>query len=425
MALSSSSRSIFSQRLDRAVFVTYFLGAIVPLSALGFVVQRHVLPGMSDTPRALFGMIGVIIGIGVLSLASFFALRKLTKDALARMDDDNLRLKEILGASQELSKSPHIRAVAETAATCVLAATGAQAAFVALRSSAEKPASLAAMAGDDAEALYGAHQVLVDELLESAIESNRPVLLGGGEDTQAAFGGRVAVVPLSGEDGQWGAIVVLDPACAHGFAPSEVDAIATLAALTSVALHNADLRDAQRNFFSHVIDLIVTALDAHVEYREGHATAVAQLSNRIAREMGLEEGRMQRLHFASLLHDIGMLKIDRANQRAPGQYQKHPMLGQRMLSRIRLWADLAPIVQYHHEWYDGSGYPEGLRGEAIPLESRIIAVADAVDAMMRDDIHRGALTLEQALTELREGAGKQFDAQVVIAFAKLAERGEV
>jgi putative nucleotidyltransferase with HDIG domain len=425
MKLSSSSRSIFSQRLDRAVFVTYFLGAIVPLLALGFVVQRYVLPGMNDMPRASATMIGVIFGVGMLSFASFLALRKLTRDALVRMDADNHRLEEILVASQELSKAPHTRAVAETAASCVLSVAGARAAFVALRSDPDKPLSLMGLAGEDAQTLYESQQDLLVELLDRAVESESPVLLGGHDPSKVAPGVSIAALPLSGEKGCLGALAVLSTGRAAPFEPEEIDAIATLAALTSVALSNADLKDAQRNFFSHVIDLLVTALDAHVVGREGHAEAVAQLCNRIAREMGLSEEGLQRLHFAALLHDIGMLKIRREQHKAMGQYQKHPLIGQRMLSRIRLWSDLAPIVHHHHEWYDGSGYPDGLEGEAIPLEARIIAVADAVDAMMRDDDHRAALTIEQVLAELREGAGTQFDSQVVIAFAKLHERGEL
>ncbi len=105
--------------------------------------------------------------------------------------------------------------------------------------------------------------------------------------------------------------------------------------------------------------------------------------------------------------------------------KKHAEIGYNVLRSSPYLREAAEVVRGHHEHYDGSGYPEGLEGEAIPLESRIIGVADAVDAMMRDETHRPILSLEHVLAELREGAGKQFDAQVVIAFAKLAERAEV
>ncbi len=96
-----------------------------------------------------------------------------------------------------------------------------------------------------------------------------------------------------------------------------------------------------------------------------------------------------------------------------------------MLAGIRLWHEIAPIVLYHHEWFDGQGYPEGLVGDAIPLEARIIAVADAYDAMIRDDVQHVGMSIEEAVEELRDCAGKQFDPKVVVAFASLAERSEI
>ena len=95
--------------------------------------------------------------------------------------------------------------------------------------------------------------------------------------------------------------------------------------------------------------------------------------------------RLQRLHFAALLHDIGMLKLDSSLQHDSKLCAKHTLLGSRMLGRIRLWQELAPIVHHHHEWFDGRGYPDGIAGEAIPLESRIIALCDAFDSMTSAD----------------------------------------
>ena len=99
--------------------------------------------------------------------------------------------------------------------------------------------------------------------------------------------------------------------------------------------------------------------------------------------------------------------------------------GARMLTPIRRWKDAAPIVLHHHEHYDGSGYPMGLVGDAIPLESRIILVADAFDAMTRDEAHRRGRPLPEALEELRSGMGAQFDPDVVNVFLDLQQRGEL
>jgi HD-GYP domain-containing protein (c-di-GMP phosphodiesterase class II) len=209
------------------------------------------------------------------------------------------------------------------------------------------------------------------------------------------------------------------------FSAAEVDAVSTLAALAGVALNNGDLRDAQRNFFAHVTDILVNALDAHLEFNQGHGHRVAQLANRLGRRLELDEATMQRLHFASLLHDIGMLKLDRRQQMNPKTCDKHTIIGSRMLGRIRLWKDIAPLVHHHHEWWDGSGYPEGIAEQEIPLESRIIAVADAFDTMTSNSSYRDARSTDEALAELEACQGTQFDPRVVTAFRELAQAGQL
>jgi putative nucleotidyltransferase with HDIG domain len=222
-----------------------------------------------------------------------------------------------------------------------------------------------------------------------------------------------------------GALAVLHPGVSDSFESATIDSLTTLASLTSVAFRNADLRDSQRNFFTHITDLVVTALDAHLGYHSGHSHRVAELANRIGRELALDEDCMQRLHFASLLHDIGMLKLDRDMQRSPRTCRKHAELGYRILNRIRLWQDLAPLVHYHHERWDGQGYPEGLLGDAIPVESRIIGFCEAFDTFANDASYKVALSWEDALREADACAGTQFDPQVVRAFRACVDRGDI
>ncbi|MAE94643.1 MAG: hypothetical protein CL910_08290 [Deltaproteobacteria bacterium] len=139
----------------------------------------------------------------------------------------------------------------------------------------------------------------------------------------------------------------------------------------------------------------------------------------------LDATRLERLHFASLLHDIGMLKIPPERHQDARAFQNHPLLGAHMLARIRLWEPLAPIVQCHHEWIDGSGYPEGRTGDSIPLEARVISVADAMDAMRRENATDPAKSLPEIVAELEAGRGTQFDSDVVSAAVALVDRGEI
>jgi putative nucleotidyltransferase with HDIG domain len=235
----------------------------------------------------------------------------------------------------------------------------------------------------------------------------------------------MAAAPLPGEAAPLGALVCVAADGVPEFDAAALDALATLAGLGAVALRNADLRHAQRNFFTHVTEILVTALDAQLGYNEGHANRVAQYANRIGRQMALDDATLQRLHFAALLHDIGMLKLDAEQRNDARSAAPHTVLGARMLARIRLWEDLAPIVQHHHEWWDGSGYPDRLAGAGIPLESRIIGLCDAFDAITSEGSYKVALPLEAAVREIERGAGTQFDPDVARVLRELVDGGGI
>jgi HD-GYP domain-containing protein (c-di-GMP phosphodiesterase class II) len=258
------------------------------------------------------------------------------------------------------------------------------------------------------------------------MSEERPALRGparDGRDDPPPFA--AAVVPLPDETGAGGVLAVVRTDPPHPFEPGEVDALCTLAALSSVSVRNADLRDAQRNFFSHVTEMLVVALDAHLGFNLGHCDHVAQLANRVGRALDLGDEQLQKLHFASLLHDIGMLKLDRNQQMSSRTCQKHPAIGYRMLKRIRLWRDLAPLVHHHHEWYDGSGYPEGLAGEEIPRLSRIIAICEAFDAMTNPESYKPPMSLADAREEVVRCTGTQFDPEIAGVFVRLIDDGVI
>jgi putative nucleotidyltransferase with HDIG domain len=419
-------QSLFHQNLDSALFAAYFVGAVVPLLVLAWLVHDYALPELTEEGFATATVIGVLCGAGVLVLAGYFATRRIARRAIERMDADNAGLAELLSAARKLAKCEHAEEVGATAARCALTLARADAVLLVVRDDKDQLQTVAS-AGSDAEACESALGDALEDLAVTALADGRPANLmldrAGGADMP---GRRTAVaVPLPSDSTQCVLIALRAASKAGMFGDRELDALDTLAGISAVALDNADLQHSQRNFFAHVTDMLVMALDAHVDRRQGHATRVAELANRVAREMQLDEEAVRRVHFGALLHDLGMLKVAPEHQRIPAYFQKHPAIGARMLSRIRLWRDSAPIVLHHHEHYDGSGYPSGLVGEAIPLESRIVLVVDAFDAMTRDDDHRPGRPVPEALGELRAGIGSQFDPDVVHAFLELIQRGEI
>jgi len=404
---SSHQLSIFAQSLDRAAFVAYFLGAVVPFVALAWLVNDYVLPPLHDG-LAIAGIVALVLSLGVLSAGAFLLLRRVALRTIQQMRGDNEKLEALLEASVRLAAAPHETEVASAAAACALRVTGGPAAFF-VGAQPGAAAKLEAVAGDRAQ--WPAIELRLGDLFRQALAEARPVLWSA----ERAHG---ALLPVEGS----GAITVVAPARLD---TSTMRSLTTLAAQSSVAARRVQLVEAQRNFFVHVTDILVAALDTHMDLQAGHARRVAQLSNRIGRELGLDDARRQRLHFAALLHDVGMLRIDPTSMVDKRVARQHPILGHRMLAPIQLWAEVAPLVLHHHEWFDGSGYPERLAGEAIPLEARIIGLAEAFDSMTSASSYKQPVTHEEAVRRVEAGNGSQFDPDVVHVFLELARRGDI
>ena len=188
---------------------------------------------------------------------------------------------------------------------------------------------------------------------------------------------------------------------------------------------NEQYQETQQNFFIHTTHLLTAALDTHLGYHSDHSRSVAHLAVLIGRQIRLQRARLERLHFAALLHDIGMLKIDAKLLKDRRAVTKHPDIGAEMLESISLWQDLTPFVRHHHEWFDGNGYPQGLSGEKIPLEARIIGLAEAFESMTSNASYNPPVDVPKALERIEQASGTQFDPKLVKAFLELAEEGQL
>lgn len=416
--------SIFAQPIDRALFIAYFLGAIVPFFAFGYVAQRFVFPVISSQQHFL-SLIIVVVSMALLSLGAFLVIRGAAHHALARMNEDNRRLATLLKASGSLGGAPHRAEAARLVIECALELTPANVALLLAREKTESSGRWDVLHhdGENAPSVYVSHEVLLRELAELAREGGRPVVRAA--ETGSEDGLSFCVVPLSTKRDATGVIAIVRDGPANAFSSADLDSLATLAGLGAAALSSSDTQDMQRNFFVQVTDVLVSALDTHLGFQEGHSRQVAEISNSIAREMGLDGDRRERLHFAALLHDIGMLRIARDQHENRKAIQRHPALGAKTLSAIRVWEDLAPFVLHHHEWFDGHGYPAGVAGQNIPLESRILGLAEAVDSMTSPTSYKAVLAPEEALRRVRESSGSQFDPEVVDTFLRLIDGGQI
>jgi putative nucleotidyltransferase with HDIG domain len=203
-------------------------------------------------------------------------------------------------------------------------------------------------------------------------------------------------------------------------------------AAATIRTQNASLEQANRLLKERstaAMESLSATVDARDAYTAGHSRRVQQLSLAIGRELGLSQAELDLLGHAALFHDIGKLAIPDAILLKPGDLtsdewslmQRHADEGARIIDRLGFLQDAVPAIRHHHERFDGQGYPDRLTGEEIPLGARIIHVADALDSMLTTRIYRAARPMEEAVVELREGAGSQFCPRCVGALERLVE----
>jgi diguanylate cyclase (GGDEF)-like protein len=240
-------------------------------------------------------------------------------------------------------------------------------------------------------------------------------------------GGRYAVAPFD-VDGRAGCLVALVER--DDFGERELRLLAGLAQQAKLAIANASSYEGLEHTFVSTVEALANALEANDEYTSTHARWITDLSLRVGRELGLDELALKRLELGALLHDIGKIGIPSDVLAKPGRLtaeerklvQTHPELGERIIGPIDRLQDVRPIVRHCHERWDGSGYPDGLAGEDIPLEARIIFVCDAYHAMTTDRPYRRRLSHREAVRRLADAAGTQFDPSVVEVVLRVLEQ---
>lgn len=225
-------------------------------------------------------------------------------------------------------------------------------------------------------------------------------------------------------------IGVFELAAQHAVGEEERRMLETLASQAAIAIENARLFEETQRTYYDTLRSLAGALEARDSYTRGHSERVARLAMRIAEKMGLPEEDRKEIYSAALLHDIGkigvrdevLLKPGRLTEEEMSVIRGHPIFGDAILGPLKFLGKVTGMVKHHHERWDGTGYPDRLKGEEIPLASRIVGVADAFDALTSDRPYRDRRTLGDTLRILQEESGRQFDPRVVDAlFAVLGD----
>ncbi|HEV3021204.1 MAG TPA: HD domain-containing phosphohydrolase [Pirellulales bacterium] len=269
---------------------------------------------------------------------------------------------------------------------------------------------------------------LVERLGLSA--SNRPVVVNRPSEDGAAWAApgirELVIVPVAEGGRLFGWLAAFNHLQGLEFGSTEASLINSVGTMLGIHSGNVDLYEQQAEMLLGVVRAMTSAIDAKDPYTRGHSDRVARVAVRLAKELGCDADTRKTLYFSGLLHDIGKIGINDEVLRKPGKLSEaefehiktHVQIGHRILVGLRNMARFLPVVLHHHEAWDGGGYPHGLAGEKIPYLARIVAVADAYDAMASDRPYRSGMDDAKLDAIIRSGAGRQWDPRVVEAFFK-------
>lgn len=243
----------------------------------------------------------------------------------------------------------------------------------------------------------------------------------------------VMCVPLMHQGEGLGVIYVDTRGTTNAFVTSDLELLAALAGASAVAIKNAQYVLMLEQAYQDTLTVLANAIELRDHYTVGHTWRVTNFSIEVCRELGWSEEKLKEVRMGGVLHDVGKIAVDDAVLRKPGQLtdeeytkiQVHPERGAQLLQDVYFLHPLIPYCLYHHERFDGKGYPYGLKGEEIPIEGRAVAVADTFDALTSNRPYRKGFDPDKAIGIIEEGRGTQFDPDCVDALLRAYHNGKI
>jgi HD-GYP domain-containing protein (c-di-GMP phosphodiesterase class II) len=413
--------------------LAFILTSVIPLAILSYIILEYVSPVLlsAGAETTLIWLKILVLFLIFLAVLGFFISRTATRETVEKVNQYNRRLRHLFEISQSLSRNIHLDVLLQDIVKAAIEMTGASGGLVLLRNEDRKTLRFDVSIGIGA---ISAKQVAIGTGVAGWVaENNELVMLNDvGDDSRYRKDldilpnfntSAILAAPLSSGNENFGTLELLHRVEDHlVFSDEDASILRSLAGQASIFIENAKFRDDQQNYFIHVTEILLSSLEGTRQFWPGHLKNTSRYSYLLGRQLNLPEVDMRILHYAALMHDIGFVKVSFREGLSRKLIELHPEIGYEMIKPIELWKDVAPIIRYHHERFDGSGYPHNLVGDQIPLGARILAVAETFDTLTNEHSYKQeTLSRHGALKEIQAFSGTQFDPAICEVLPKIID----
>ncbi len=392
----------------------------IPMFVIAYIYITYIYPMFSaGSGNRAIGVMAVLVLSVVLSLLGLAHLSKTFKkegDTLMRLDE---RMRIFLNATKRFEEVGYSDLLTDSIAESAREVLDAEASSLLLFSK-EGLLKVEYVEGSRAAACATKGRTIQpgQGIAGWAAREMRPIIVNDVKsdprfeeklDKGCGFVKSVMCAPLAFAGRKLGVLEVVNKRDGSSFSEGDLKTLVSLSERAASAIHRVRVEEEMKADFVHMFDMLMIAIDNFMPEKKGHSRRVSRYAVKLAKGLGLGEEDVRRVYFGALLHDIGFLKFDVVENQIKKRSKLHPQIGAEMIKDISQWKDIVPVILEHHEHYDGSGYPSGLKGSDISLGARIVGLAEAFDAMTSPDSYKPAGSFEEAIEEIRVESGKQFD----------------
>lgn len=424
--IEEPSNAIIAQIRKRIITVIVIVSVVILSFWLVFLRYAFppIIPFISYLPEVSISI--VVAAIIFLTVMGLYLSIQLSKETIRIIQDYSGRLEQMLGMTRDLREEIYGDILLEKIMDYALSITRSEAGSLLLLDDekkmvfkivrGEKAPLLLGTAVEPGKGITGYVALKGEPLCVSNVKENKH--FNPHYDAMTGFETKsILCVPLKTKNNIVGVLAVLNKEGGHHYRKRDEEILTYLAGQAAISILKTKFAEDQKNYEIHLTDMLLETIDFQQPGKRGHAHRVARYSNVLGKALDMSMEEQKRLYVASLLHDVGFLKINLDEAYDKEIYMRHPVIGYDMIRPITFYSDIAPIILHHHQQYDGNGYPTPmLVGEDIPLAARIIAIAEVFDTMTSSLSYKVPVSFEDAIKELKQKAGTQFDPALVDLF---------